>query len=526
MRGLIIFLILLPSLSGLYSQQFVTGRLLDSISNNPVVFASIIIKGSTQGVISNEDGSFRIPIALKNQYDELVISSIGYESIAISLDTLFEDRINYIYVMPKTIQLEGATVISYTDNTLAKRIVKKAIRGIPENFPTEPFSVVGYYRDYQQDSLKYVNLNESIVEIQDKGFNKKDQKTTDFKIYYLVKNQDFPRDSISSMSYDYEHQNKIVKSGYLPSYNGNELIILRVHDAIRNYNYDSYSFIYKMKRDFVRNHQFSMGKDAYLDGEWLYRINFETIEDKTKVQGQIVISKHDFAIYGLDYIAYQMPDLKTEAGNFDLNESDMIFQIHSEYRPYKSKMYLNYLSFGNGFTVRLPPVFMLDNIRIDPNNKVAWLEFNNTLDMASAKDSNHYKLFFRERDIPFKVLTGHGEANKVLLRPLFESERDEQLFYGAAQDAIQKSDLKEVVFKIKGLKDVHGNILGYSDKKEYEQFREFFTQKIILGSNNDSVGFYMDQNKPLFQSSTPIEIKDSIQGYWMNTPLKEVRWSY
>ena len=52
--------ILLPCV--LFSQEFIQGRVLDSVSKAPVVFANILLEGSSKGVRSNEDGSFRIPM--------------------------------------------------------------------------------------------------------------------------------------------------------------------------------------------------------------------------------------------------------------------------------------------------------------------------------------------------------------------------------------------------------------------------------------------------------------------------------
>jgi len=503
---LLALLILLPF--GVFSQDFVQGRLLDSISKTPVVFASIVLKGSSKGVISNEDGSFRIPVDFISEYDELTISSMGYATLTVPTDNLLEGKVNIVYVVPKTIELQEATVVGYKEKFSAKKIVRKAIRAIPENFSTNPFAIVGYYRDYQQDDSKYVNLNEAIVEIQDKGFNERDLKTTDFRIYRLVKNHEFPRDSISSRSYDYLRGNKVLEKGVLPAYNGNELVILRVHDAIRNYDQVSYSFIDEMKRDLLRNHDFTLADDVYLDGEWLYAIDFETKINDVHAKGHMMVSKKDFAIYGLQYEAYQ------------LDRSKLIFEIHSEYRPYQGKMYLNYLSFSNSFKVKLPPVFAINKTSMDMDNRMIVIDFNQDLDLDSAKAPEHYELFFRKRNIPIQVLKVYGASKKVVLKPQFKSERIERLFYEAVENN-QKGGADKIVCIVNGIKDAQGNILGASESKTYLQFREFFTQKVLLEDKVQGEGIEMDKNKPLFENKIPKETLDSVERYWMNTPLQE-----
>lgn len=511
MQKNVLFALLLLIPFGVFSQNFIQGRLLDSISKSPVVFASIVLNGSSKGVISNEDGSFRIPVQFKNEYDELIILSMGYESLVVSMENLLEDTINTVYLVPKTIELQEATVIGYRNNLTAKRIVRKAIRAIPDNFSTNPFSIVGYYRDYQKDNSTYVNLNEAIVEIQDKGFGKRDLKTTDFSIYQLVKNQDFPRDSISSRSYDYVEGSKVLEKGTLPAYNGNELIILRVHDAIRNYDYGSYSFIYKMKKDLIRNHDFTLGDDVYLDGEWLYAIDFKTKSNGVRTKGQLMVSKKDFAIYGLQYEAYQ------------LDQSKLIFEIHSEYRPYQGKMYLSYLSFSNSFTVKLPPAFVVNKTYMDMENRMIVINFNKVLDFESAKDPENYELRFRNRNIPLQVLRVYGASKKVVLKPQFKSERMERLYYDAVKNNGQDGDSEAIVCKVKEIKDIQGNILGASESKTYLQFREFFTQKVITDNKEGEIGVKMDKNKPLFENIVVDKSPESIQRYWMNTPLKETQ---
>lgn len=522
MKKLILLALLLTNPLTLFSQDYIVGRLIDLDTKEPVIFANILLKGMAKGVISNEDGSFRIPLDFKKYNDALLISSMGYETITVTLDTLQEDEVNIVYLRPKIHQLQETTVTGYVRKVRAKQIVRRAIRSIPKNYPKIPFSLVGYYRDYQKEDGEYINLNESIIEIQDKGFGKKDLKTTHYKIYRFVKNHDFPRDSISSLAYNYENQTKIIENGYLSPYDGNELVILRVHDAIRNYDYGSYSFIGVMKRDLLPNHTFSMGNDVFLDGLWLYSINFETSRTNVTAYGNILISKKDYAIYKLRYGVYHLNDDVTSGENrSDSGKRDLIFEVNSEYRPHQDKMFLNYLSFSNSFIARMPPVFMLDNFVIDIDKKEIWLHFNNPLDIETTKDPTQYELYFREKKIPLKVLLNHKNEKQVRLKPMFNTEKEDRSFFGFVKNNSKALDAESIVYKVKGLKDINGNTLGYSQKKTFLQFREFFTQKTLFSGNNEgNEAYYMDKTKPLFLNNIREIASDSINDYWMNTPLK------
>ena len=76
---------------------------------------------------------------------------------------------------------------------------------------------------------------------------------------------DFQRDTIAQKPYNYKSGLKVIDNAFLWNYGGNEFTILRIHDALRNYDMDSYSFVHRLKYDFVENHSFSTGTDTYLD---------------------------------------------------------------------------------------------------------------------------------------------------------------------------------------------------------------------------------------------------------------------
>lgn len=60
------------------SQIVVAGKVLNRDTHKPIAFANIGIIGSGVGSISNEDGSFSLPIPAKNLNDSLTFSAIGF----------------------------------------------------------------------------------------------------------------------------------------------------------------------------------------------------------------------------------------------------------------------------------------------------------------------------------------------------------------------------------------------------------------------------------------------------------------
>jgi TonB-linked SusC/RagA family outer membrane protein len=108
-RSLLFFLVLCLSTYAAFSQNFkVTGRVTSSPSNEPIIGASVVIKGSTSGTITGADGSFSLNVP--NQEAVLAVSCLGYKSTEVKVGsnttltiTLEEDFVN----------LEDVVVIGY-----------------------------------------------------------------------------------------------------------------------------------------------------------------------------------------------------------------------------------------------------------------------------------------------------------------------------------------------------------------------------------------------------------------------------
>lgn len=64
MYKIVVFLLFLGGCSTLYAQDFdfLRGKVLDKETGEPVVFATVRIKDQAKGVITNMDGSFRLPL--------------------------------------------------------------------------------------------------------------------------------------------------------------------------------------------------------------------------------------------------------------------------------------------------------------------------------------------------------------------------------------------------------------------------------------------------------------------------------
>ena len=130
---------------------------------------------------------------------------------------------------------------------------------------------------------------------------------------------------------------------------GNEFFILLVHDAIRNFDKRSFSFVDTLTQNFIRNHRFSNPTGIYDGNTLLYKIEFtakrQITGDSIQLKGAIFIQPDDYSIHKLEYSA--------SFSNSEKKNKE-IFNIETEYGhepAVDSKMCLKYISFNNSFTI-------------------------------------------------------------------------------------------------------------------------------------------------------------------------------
>ena len=502
-------------------QDYIVGKLVDAKTNEPVVFANIRIKDRALGVITNVDGSFRIPLRYKEYGDIIEISSMGYNTREISIMTLTEGKLNLLRLNPRAIALEEAVVHAKRKkrNYSAYGIVKKAIEAIRDNYPLHSFSTVGYYRDYQLKNGNYINLNEAVLEVFDQGFDQEDFNTSEVQLLDTKENKDFQRDTLALQKYDYSTGKKIIDKAYLENYDGNEFTNLRIHDAIRNFNDFSYDFVGRFEADFLVHHRFSKNEETYLGDEALYVIGGYAQQPGYRAHTRLYISKTDYAIYKMEYALYD----NTEKNGFRTknkhgHKRKMIFDAVVEYSRIKEKMYLNYISFQNNFELNLSPIFKITDTSISLSKGYFGLRFNRSIDSASAKNKNNYSIVFKGTKWDVGKVEVFKDSLKVYPKlkkgTLSNAMREINV---AERKRMFNSELLDI--KVTNVRDFEGNIVNMPRTENYRQFREFFVQRVKLDARAPFDTNFMNKRKPIFKGQ-PIAMPDGSDDYWMNTPLQ------
>jgi hypothetical protein len=85
-----------------YSQRTIIGKIINSTTNNPILGATVEVKGTKTGSQTNAEGNFSITVPKDNS--TLVISVVGFENKEINTSGKTDQRggRNRIYITKKT----------------------------------------------------------------------------------------------------------------------------------------------------------------------------------------------------------------------------------------------------------------------------------------------------------------------------------------------------------------------------------------------------------------------------------------
>ncbi|EAZ83026.1 DUF5686 and carboxypeptidase-like regulatory domain-containing protein [Algoriphagus machipongonensis] len=104
------------------AQFIIEGKVTDAETGDPIPFASVLVKGTTQGMNTDFEGNYSLNV--KSLSDSLVVSYIGYLTLAKPLEKQAEQTINF-QLRPSDLQLE-AFVFEAGENP-AFDIIRKAV---------------------------------------------------------------------------------------------------------------------------------------------------------------------------------------------------------------------------------------------------------------------------------------------------------------------------------------------------------------------------------------------------------------
>ncbi len=315
------------------------GKVTDAETGEPVSFAHIGICGKTIGTVANDLGEYVFHLKNYANDDTLCASAIGYKRFRIDIASLANMQTLNIELQEQTNVL--AEVVIRDERITARRVIEKAIKRIPRNYPRKPFIMEGYYRDYLKKNNEYVSFLEGAFAVKDPGFRKPVSKMT-IQIHQLrysktyIKNFDEYVKDIGSDS------TKILVHGVSPAFKGNEFSNMQGQNPVRNHAFNV-PFIGVFDDFYKRNYDFKIEYYTKYEGKEVYVINIAPSEDfrftHVTIEGQLFIRTDNYAIVKFNYAYFVTQRL----------ERRKWFELNLEYREVGGEMYLKYISYMNYF---------------------------------------------------------------------------------------------------------------------------------------------------------------------------------
>ena len=163
------------------------GEVLDSKSNNPLVFASLNLEGTNISTVTNTEGAFLLKVPKSIEDGNVIVSFLGYRNKTIPLSELKEDK-NRIELDISVTELSEVN-ISVPKNAYA--LVKEVLRRKGENYYNDPALMTAFYRETIKKRRRNVSLSEAVVSIYKSPYTSSRQDAV--KLYKARKNTDYSK---------------------------------------------------------------------------------------------------------------------------------------------------------------------------------------------------------------------------------------------------------------------------------------------------------------------------------------------
>lgn len=303
MKKIFLLFALIAFANDISAQTKVSGIVVDN-TNQPVPFANVVFKGSTTGVVSNEDGRFYIESP--DTYTAIIVSFVGFPNKEINLPK----QVNYDF---KVVLTEGNAlkeVKIYAGKTSKKN--NPALDILRKIWERRRKNGLKMFKQYQYDKYEKVEFDMNTI---DSAF----MKSKIFKgMEFVFKNIDtskvtgktylpiFINESISEFYGDNENKRtkEILKANKNSGLGSGDGVNMFIKDLYNDYDiYDNYlnlfdkSFTSPLSRTGIDVYNYVLADTAVIDGKLCYNIVFyPRRKNELTFKGDFWVNDTTFAI--------------------------------------------------------------------------------------------------------------------------------------------------------------------------------------------------------------------------------------
>ena len=223
------------------------GKIQDKDTNEPLMFATITVKGVNVATVSNNEGEFLLKITKDLPVSEIEVSYIGYKNLEYPINSLKAKR-NILKLQSVSVPLGEINIYPMDPIFLVKSILAK----VSENYAKNPNMMKGFYRETVKKNRTYVAISEAVVNIHKAGYRQ--LREDQVQIYKGRKSQDVKK-----------------MDTLLFKLQGGPTTSLLL-DIVKNpYNL--------LSPDFITNYDFSIKSVTKINGKIHYVVEFKQKED-------------------------------------------------------------------------------------------------------------------------------------------------------------------------------------------------------------------------------------------------------
>ncbi len=328
--------------STIFAQTKVSGVVVDKL-NQPVPFANVAFKNSSEGAVCNEDGIFYLE-SPKN-YPTIVITSVGYSDREIEL----EKSVNYNFkIQLKEIETLKEVVIYKGKTSKKNNPALDILRKIWEHRRKNGLHLFAQYQmekyekiEFDLNTIDSAYMKKNFFKGMEFIFNQVDTSKITGKTYLPI----FINEALSDVYGD----NKLkkvkekTKANKTSGFNGNQQILSFVNDLYTEFDiYDNHltffdkSFTSPLSKTGVDTYNYILRDSAYIDKKWCYNIVFyPRRKNELTFKGDFWVSDTTYALKNINMAATKSANINWVKDIYIEQEfevmNDSIFLLTKDY---------------------------------------------------------------------------------------------------------------------------------------------------------------------------------------------------
>lgn len=304
MRKSLLLLLFVLFVCTAWAQTKVSGKVFDD-SGEPVAYANVLFKGSVQGTITDENGTFYLESS-KN-WSTLIISFIGYKTVELPLTKKVTYKI-------KVVLEEEANTLDEIVIATGKQPKKNnpAIDILRKIWERRRKNGVKQFNQYQYNKYQKVEFDLNTIDSVLKKkrlfrglefvFDNVDTSRVTGKTYLPI----FINESVSQVYGDnvLGKEKVELKANKNSGFSNNQAIIDFIDDLYTEYDiYDNYikfffkSFVSPLSRTGINNYNYVLADSSFIDNKWCYNIiYYPRRKNELTFKGDFWVNDTTFAV--------------------------------------------------------------------------------------------------------------------------------------------------------------------------------------------------------------------------------------